>query len=57
VGQLDKLHSNEGAARRSVQNPAMIAVGSQRSLAEQLMDNLAAAKREIASLRETSEEW
>lgn len=57
VGQLDKLHSDEGAARRTVHNPAMIAVGSQRSLAEQLLENLAAAKQEIASLRETSEEW
>jgi|TARA_R100001039_G_scaffold20679_3_gene12605 hypothetical protein len=57
VGQLEKLHSDDGAARRAVQNPSMIAVGSQLTLAEQLLENLQAAKRDIASLRETSQEW
>ncbi|MFC7367184.1 MULTISPECIES: DUF6586 family protein [Vreelandella] len=57
VGQLEKLHSDEGAARRAVQSPSMIAVGSQLSLTEQLLDNLQAAKHDIASLRETSQEW
>ncbi|KTG25952.1 MAG: hypothetical protein HRT78_01540 [Halomonas sp.] len=57
VGQLEKLHSDDGAARRAVQNPSTIAVGSQLTLAEQLLENLQAAKRDIASLRETSQEW
>ncbi len=57
VAQLEKLHSDEGAARRTVQNPAMIAIGSQMTLAEQLLGNLTAAKQDIASLRETSQEW
>ena len=55
--RLEKLHSDDGAARRAVQNPSMIAVGSQLTLAEQLLENLQAAKRDIASLRETSQEW
>lgn len=57
TGQLERLHSDEGAARRSVQNPSMIAVGSQTTLAEQLLDSLQAAKQEMAALRETSQEW
>ncbi len=57
VGQLERLHSDEGAARRSVHNPAMIAVGNQTGLLEQLLDNLQVAKREIGALRETSLEW
>lgn len=57
VGQLEKLHGDEGAARRQVHNPAMIAVGAQASLGEQLLEHLQAAKREIAMLRETSVEW
>ena len=55
--QLERLHSDDGAARRTVQNPAMIAVGSQIGLRQQLLDNLLAAKREIGALRETSLEW
>ncbi|TVP50801.1 MAG: hypothetical protein EA345_04100 [Halomonas sp.] len=55
--QLERLHSDDGAARRAVQNPAMIAVGSQSDLRQQLLDNLQAAKREIGDLRETSLEW
>lgn len=55
--QLERLHSSDGAARRSVQNPAMIAVGSQIELRQQLLENLLAAKREIGALRETSMEW
>lgn len=55
--QLERLHSDEGAARRSVQNPAMIALDSQSDARQQLLDNLLAAKREIAALRETSFEW
>lgn len=55
--QLERLHSSDGAARRSVQNPAMIAVVSQVALRQQLLENLLAAKREIGALRETSMEW
>lgn len=57
VGQLERLHSDEGAARRATHNPAMIAVGNQVGLRQQLLDNLQAAKREIGALRETSLEW
>ncbi|MDQ7729905.1 DUF6586 family protein [Halomonas sp. SpR8] len=57
VVQLERLHSDEGAARRTVHNPAMIAVGNQTSLRQQLQENLQAAKREIGALRETSLEW
>ncbi|MGQ7262663.1 DUF6586 family protein [Vreelandella sp. V005] len=57
TGQLERLHSDDGAARRTVQNPAMIAVGNQAGLRQQMLDNLQAAKREIGALRETSLEW
>ena len=57
TGQLERLHSDEGAARRTTHNPAMIKVDSQVSLPQQLLDNLQAAKREIGALRETSLEW
>ena len=55
--QLERLHSSDGVARRSVQGAAMIAVGSQVELRQQLRDNLLAAKGEIGALRETSMEW
>ena len=55
--QLERLHSDEGAARRAIHNPAMIAVGNQIGLRQQLLENLQAAKREIGALRETSLEW
>lgn len=55
--QLERLHSDEGAARRGVQNPSMIAVGSQTDLRQELLENVLAAKREIGALRETSQEW
>ncbi|WGI23860.1 hypothetical protein QEN58_10930 [Halomonas alkaliantarctica] len=55
--QLERLHSDDGAARRTTHNPAMIAVGNQAGLRQQLLDNLQAAKREIGALRETSLEW
>ena len=57
TGQLERLHSDDGAARRTVQNPAMIAVGNQAGLRQQVLANLQAAKREIGALRETSLEW
>ncbi|MBT2774367.1 hypothetical protein J7J47_19255 [Halomonas sp. ISL-60] len=55
--QLERLHSDDGAARRTTHNPALIAVGNQAGLCQQLLDNLQAAKREIGALRETSLEW
>ncbi|MGP9766802.1 DUF6586 family protein [Halomonas sp. AOP13-D3-9] len=57
VVQLERLHSDDGAARRPTHNPAMIAVGNSTGLRQQLLDNLQAAKREIDALRETSLEW
>lgn len=57
VGQLERLHSDEGAARRRVDNPAMIALSSHTSYAEQLAAHLATAKRDVAALRESSQEW
>lgn len=57
VGKLECLHSDDGAARRTVHNPGLIAIGSQANLRQQLLDNLHAAKREIGALRETSQEW
>lgn len=55
--KLEQLHSSDGAARRTVTNPAMIAMGSQKRLGEQLLDYVSDAKQEIAALRETSQEW
>ncbi|GHE19862.1 DUF6586 family protein [Halomonas urumqiensis] len=58
IVKLDALHGSDGAARLSrggVQG--LIAVGSGAALAEELAWCLADAKRDIASLRETSEEW
>ncbi len=55
--RLEQLHAEEGAARRPTQNPGMIAVGGNHDLGEALSDCLAQAKREIAALRETSQEW
>lgn len=57
TGQLERLHSNEGAARRTSYNPAIISMDSQASLDQQLLSNLQDAKREIGALRETSLEW
>lgn len=55
--QLERLHSDDGAARRTAHHPAMIAVGNSTSLPQQLLDKLQAAKAEISALRETSLEW
>ena len=55
--RLEKLHSSEGAASRRVKNPSMIALGSQSAPLEELLESLHAAKREMAALRETSQEW
>ncbi|WP_447556560.1 DUF6586 family protein [Vreelandella sp. EE22] len=57
VGKLLKLHGDEGAARRPVHNPAMIALEGEAPLAQALTHQLQAAKREMAALRETSQEW
>ncbi|NIC04431.1 DUF6586 family protein [Billgrantia bachuensis] len=56
--RFDALHDSAGVARR--RNPAqqgLIAVGSSAALGDELRACLREAKREIASLRETSEEW
>lgn len=55
--QLDRLHSDEGAARRPVSNPGMIALGSESEFVDQLMRCLESVKAEVAQLRETSQEW
>ncbi|MGM0542651.1 MAG: DUF6586 family protein [Pseudomonadota bacterium] len=57
VEQLNSLHSSDGAAKRRAANPSMIAVSDQASLGDQLVTQLNAAKREVAALRETSQEW
>ncbi|WP_447895799.1 MULTISPECIES: DUF6586 family protein [unclassified Vreelandella] len=57
ISQLMKLQSDEGAARRPVSNPSMIALDGEVSLARALHANVQAAKREMAGLRETSQEW
>lgn len=55
--QLERLHGSEGAAKRRLDNPSLIALASQVSLSEQLLNHLGAAKQDIAALRETSQEW
>lgn len=57
VTQLERLHSDKGAAQRVTVNPALIALGGQADFRQQLLDNVQAAKREISALRETSLEW
>ena len=55
--QLERLHSDEGAAKRPVSNPSIIALGSENEFVDQLMHCLASAKAEVTQLRETSQEW
>ncbi|ATJ83179.1 DUF6586 family protein [Halomonas beimenensis] len=58
LGRIEALHSSEGVARRTGgAAQGLIAVGSAAALGEELQDCLRAAKREIAELRQTSEEW
>ncbi|MFO8045695.1 MAG: DUF6586 family protein [Halomonas sp.] len=58
VGRLEALHSSEGVARRrSGAAAGLIAVGSGAALGDELCWCLAEAKAELASLRETSQEW
>jgi hypothetical protein len=56
--RIEALHDSTGAARRrSAAHAGLIAVGSSAALGDELRACLQEAKREIASLRETSEEW
>ncbi|MFQ3788216.1 DUF6586 family protein [Halomonas sp. A29] len=56
--RLEALHDSGGVARRrNPSQPGLIAVGSGAALGDELRACLHEAKREIASLRETSEEW
>jgi hypothetical protein len=58
VERLEALHDSAGVARRaSGAAQGLIAVGSGAALADELRWCLDEAKAEIASLRETSEEW
>lgn len=58
LARIEALHASEGVARRTGgAAQGLIAVGSAAALGEELRDCLAAAKREIAELRQTSEEW
>lgn len=57
VGKLMTLHGDQGAAKRPVHNPSMIALDRETSLAPTLHQHVQAAKREMAALRETSHEW
>lgn len=57
IFQLERLHSDQGAARRPVVNPGMIALGSETEFADQLLQCIQSAKTEVAQLRETSQEW
>ena len=56
--RIEALHDTAGVARRrNPSQPGLIAVGSSAALGDELRACLHEAKREIASLRETSEEW
>lgn len=58
VAKLEALHGSDGVARLNHgAAQGLIAVGSGAALGEELAWCLASAKREIAALRETSEEW
>ncbi|APE31952.1 hypothetical protein BOX17_13915 [Halomonas aestuarii] len=57
LARLEALHGSDGVARRRRSNPGVIAVGGSPSLADELSECVREAKREIAALRETSEEW
>lgn len=56
--RIEALHESAGVARRSSPAQAgLIAVGSSAALGDELRACLKEAKREIAALRETSQEW
>ena len=58
LSRLEALHDSGGVARRRYPAaPDLIAVGSAAALGDELRVCLNEAKREIAALRETSEEW
>ncbi|MCA0917527.1 MULTISPECIES: DUF6586 family protein [Halomonas] len=58
ISYLDALESDGGASQgTSVGPPGVIAVGGRRDLRQDLRDCLTMAKAEIATLRQTSEEW
>nr|WP_221195711.1 DUF6586 family protein [Halomonas organivorans] len=58
IARIEALHASDGVARRaSGAAQGIIAVGSAAALGDELHDCLTAAKREIAELRQTSEEW
>ncbi|UYG01337.1 DUF6586 family protein [Halomonas sp. GD1P12] len=57
IGALLKLHGDEGAAKRPINNPSMIALASEASFASSLYQSVQAAKKEMTALRETSHEW
>ncbi|QFU01330.1 hypothetical protein FIU83_06725 [Halomonas sp. THAF5a] len=57
LARLEALHGTDGVARRRSGNPGLIAVGGGASLSEELAECVGEAKRELAALRETSEEW
>lgn len=58
LSRLEALHDSGGVARRrGPADPGLIAVGSAAALGDELRNCLSEAKREIAALRETSEEW
>ncbi|MGL6215123.1 DUF6586 family protein [Billgrantia desiderata] len=56
--RIEALHDSAGVARRGRPSAAgMIAVGGSAALGDELRACLEEAKREIQSLRETSQEW
>ncbi|MCC5881625.1 MAG: hypothetical protein JJU25_03170 [Halomonas sp.] len=56
--RIEALHESSGVARRGrAAAPGLIAVGSSAALSDELRACLQEAKREIAALRETSQEW
>lgn len=57
LARLEALHDSDGVARRTTATQGIIAVGSTAALGEELRDCVREAKREIAALRETSQEW
>ncbi|AMD00337.1 DUF6586 family protein [Halomonas chromatireducens] len=59
LGRIEALHESGGVARRrgATAAPGLIAVGSAAALGDELRACLKEAKREVAALRETSQEW
>lgn len=58
IVQLERLHGVDGASeRRAPAREQFIAVSAPASLEQTLLEQLEAAKSDIAALRETSFEW